>query len=140
MDSTDNTDKMDIDVINFKLEKAERVYKSAGVMLRDGDYESAVNRAYYCVFHTICALLLLDGKSYKEHSAVLAEFNKNYLRFGVFTEFSFKMVNALSDARNKSDYTDMFYMTAEKANGYIVDAKLIHDAIKTYIRNRIKNL
>ncbi len=41
-----------------KLEVAERLFNS-------GDYEDAVSRAYYAVYHMTQALLLTEGKGQK---------------------------------------------------------------------------
>lgn len=46
----------------------------------DHDYASANNRAYYCIFHAMRAVLALDGEDYKKHSAVIARFTLNYLK------------------------------------------------------------
>lgn len=41
------------------LAKAQRYLRSAELLIRDSDYESAVSRAYYGVFHAAKALLMV---------------------------------------------------------------------------------
>lgn len=42
-----------IDLSKYRLERAEEMLKTARRDLDAGDYASANNRAYYCVFHAI---------------------------------------------------------------------------------------
>ena len=125
------------EIAEYNIAKSHRVYETALLTFKDGDYNSSINRAYYAVFHMICAVLILEGKSYKEHSDVLAEFNRFYLKDKIFTEFSYKMIEKLSRARNNSDYTDMFWASADETIVQLENAKIICDAIEPYIKNRI---
>jgi len=43
------------------VRKSERALKSAGLALRDGDYDTAVNRSYYAMFDIVRAALLRTG-------------------------------------------------------------------------------
>lgn len=61
-----------IDLSRYRLEKASEMYAAALRDLREQDYASANNRAYYCIFHAMRAVLALDGEDYKKHSAVMA--------------------------------------------------------------------
>ena len=44
---------------------------------------------------------------------------------------------SLSDARNNSDYTDMFWASEQEAKEQLDNAKLICDVIEPYINARI---
>lgn len=69
-----------IDLSRFRLEKAAEMLDAAKRDFREADYASANNRAYYCIFHAMRALLALDGEDYRKHSAVIARFTMNYLK------------------------------------------------------------
>jgi len=45
----------------YRLEQAERCLKSSKTLLSDEDYKGAVNRSYYCVFHSMRSVLALEG-------------------------------------------------------------------------------
>jgi len=71
-----------------RLVKAQRYLRSAELLMRDGDYESAVSRAYYGVLHAAKALLITYGRSevegWKTHLQVLntcAHENRRYTWF-----------------------------------------------------------
>ena len=61
-----------IDLSKYRLERAGEMLKTARRDLDAGDYASANNRAYYCVFHAMRATLALTGEDYKKHSGVIS--------------------------------------------------------------------
>ena len=50
----------------YRLERAGEMLKTARRDLDAGDYASANNRAYYCIFHAMRATLALTGEDYKK--------------------------------------------------------------------------
>jgi len=48
--------------------------------MENEDYASANNRAYYSIFHAMRAVLALEQKDFKKHSAVIAQFTQSYLK------------------------------------------------------------
>lgn len=58
-----------------RLTKAQRYLRSAELLMRDGDHESVVSRAYYGVLHAAKALLAAYGRpeaeGWKTHRQVL---------------------------------------------------------------------
>lgn len=72
------------DLVRYRIETAKSDLKSADILLKEGEYRGANNRAYYAIYHAISAVHALDGKSYKRHKDTLANFNKNYVRTEIF--------------------------------------------------------
>lgn len=68
------------DLSKYRLEKARDMLASAQRDCEAEDYASANNRAYYCIFHAIRAVLALDGLDFKKHSMVIATFGQRYLK------------------------------------------------------------
>jgi uncharacterized protein len=64
------------------LEKAMRSQKAAAKLLKNGDVDFAASRAYYSLFYTAEALLLSRGLSFSSHSAVIANFGKEFAKTG----------------------------------------------------------
>jgi len=91
-------------LIKLWLEKADDALGSAKLELAAGHLSFSVNRLYYCCFYAVTALLLKDGKQFARHSAVMSEFNKNYVKTGkVNAEWS-KFYQKLFDDRQEGDY------------------------------------
>ena len=73
---------------------------------------TANNRAYYSVFHSMRAVLALDEVDFKKHSGVIAYFRENYIKTKIFDRSCSDIISSTCLIRNKSDYYD-FYI-AEK--------------------------
>ena len=53
------------DLSVYRLNKANEMLLSADRDMCAGDFASANNRAYYAVFHSMRAVLAMDGEDYK---------------------------------------------------------------------------
>ncbi len=60
------------------LSRARRYIKSAKLLIKDGDHESAVSRVYYAMFYSVEALLLTKGLSFSSHKAVISTFGQHF--------------------------------------------------------------
>ena len=124
------------DLSKYRLQKAEEMLASARRDMEAQDYASANNRAYYCIFHAMRAVLALDGEDYKKHSAVISRFTLNYLRTDVFPRDYGKLITNASLIRNRSDYED-FYICSVSDTEALMDgaAALLHD-VREYLQKR----
>ena len=125
-----------IDLSRYRMEKAGEMYAAALRDLREQDYASANNRAYYCIFHAMRAVLALDGEDYKKHSAVIARFTLNYLKTDLLPrDFGTLIANAAL-IRNRSDYEDFYICSVEDTNRLVEGAQRFLDDVRKYINTR----
>ena len=61
------------DLSAYRLGKAYEMLLSADRDMSAGDYASANNRAYYSVFHSMRAVLAMDGEFYRAVEAYLKQ-------------------------------------------------------------------
>ncbi len=106
-----------IDLSRYRLQKAKEMLVSAKRDMDAEDYASANNRAYYAVFHTMRAVLALDGEDYKKHSAVIARFTLNYLKPEILPREYSKLISNASLIRNRNDYEDFYICSVADTNG-----------------------
>lgn len=92
-----------VDLSKYRLTKAEETLETAKRDMNAEDYASANNRAYYCIFHAMRAVIALDGEDYKKHSAVIARFTMNYLKTEILSREYGKLISNASLIRNRSD-------------------------------------
>ena len=92
----------------YRYEKAQNNLRSARILLENGDYVSANNRAYYAIFHAIRSVLALDQFDSKKHSGVISEFRLKYIKTGILPKELSDMIGSAFEIRNDSDYEDMF--------------------------------
>lgn len=110
-------DSLDIgtqmDVARHRIQVAKEDLETANLTFTAGKYRGANNRAYYSIYHTICAVLAKEGVSFKRHKDTLSYFNKNYIHPDVFPrELGRKIVKA-EEIRHASDY-DTFYIASKE--------------------------
>ena len=55
-----------IELSKYRLAKSAEMLETARRDLHADDYASANNRAYYCIFHAMRAVLALDGVDHKK--------------------------------------------------------------------------
>ena len=110
-DSLDVGTKMD--VVRHRLNVAREDLDTANLTFEAGQYRAVNNRAYYSIFHSICAVLAKEGVAIKRHKDTLSYFNKNYVQPEIFPrELGRKIVKA-EEIRHASDY-DTFYIASKE--------------------------
>lgn len=125
-----------IDLSRYRLDKASEMLTTAQRDMDAEDYASANNRAYYCIFHAMRAVLALDGEDYKKHSAVIARFTVNYLKTEILPRDYGKLISNASLIRNRSDYEDFYICSIEDTQRLIEGAKDFYNAISDHLHRR----
>lgn len=62
----------EIDVARHRLNVAREDLETANLTFEAGQYRAANNRAYYSIFHTICAILAKERIAFKRHKDTLS--------------------------------------------------------------------
>jgi uncharacterized protein (UPF0332 family) len=117
------------------LQKAHRNIRSAKLLLADGDYDTAVSRAYYAMFYIAEALLLSRGLAYSKHSAVIAAFGREFAKAGVLPPQFHAHLRAASEARNISDYQLASHVTEEDTVRHISRAEELFTAGEAFLKS-----
>ena len=87
---------------HFKV--AHRFLKTARLSLEDGDLRTAVDRAYYAMFHTAQAALKAKGVKTRTHRGVLRQFSQEYVLKGEVDVELGKQLRRAFSLRQLSDY------------------------------------
>ena len=72
------------DLIEHRFRIAKEDLDTAYLLLNAEQYRGANNRAYYSIYHTIDAILSVEGIAFKRHKDTLAYFNKQYIATEIF--------------------------------------------------------
>lgn len=110
-------------LIQGYIEKAEKKLEVAEKLLNSGDYEDAVSRAYYAVYHMTQALLLTEGERAETHKGAVTLFGLLFVKTGKFNRNFGKYLANLKDDRESGDYEVFSYMDRETAEASIKEAK-----------------
>lgn len=121
--------------IRFRLDKARDCLKSAELLLSVGAYADSTNRSYYCIFHSMRAVLIVDGFSSKTHAGNITEFRRRYIKTGIFPiEFSDIIASAF-ETRNDSDYEDFYIVSRDEGSQQTQNARIFLKAMETYLES-----
>jgi uncharacterized protein (UPF0332 family) len=117
------------------MQKAEKKLVVAKKLLKSGDYEDAVSRAYYAVYHAAQALLLTEGEKAETHKGVVTLFGLLFVKTGKFSKNIGKYIANLKDDRESGDYEIFSYVDRESAETAVSEAREFIKEAKEYLQN-----
>jgi uncharacterized protein (UPF0332 family) len=130
--------KDSFELSKYRLEKAKEDLHTAIENLENAHFSASVNRAYYCIFHTMRAILALDGLDSKKHSGVIAYFRQSYLKTNLFDKLYSEIIGLAFEMRNRNDYDDFVVIARDEVDKLIANAKLFLEAVEAHLENRWK--
>ncbi|MDO9288469.1 MAG: HEPN domain-containing protein [Thermodesulfovibrionales bacterium] len=122
------------ELIKGYIEKAEKKLNVAKKLLESKDYEDAVSRAYYAVYHVAQALLLTEGQRAETHKGVVTLFGLLFVKTGKFSRNMGKHLANLKDDRESGDYEVFSFIDRETADTALKEAKEFLFEGKKYLR------
>ena len=72
------------DLVKYRLDAATEKLKSSKILLDNGQYKDSIGRSYYALFTAVRAVLSLERVDYANHAGVIAHFQKEYIKTGLF--------------------------------------------------------
>lgn len=127
------------DLARYRIETAKSNLKSAEILFSAGEYKSANNRAYYAIFHAINAVHALTGEAYKRHKDAIGNFNKKYVKTGIFPRDIGRKIGEAEEIRHASDYDDFYIASKEETSRQISVAAEFIGMVERYCREYFEN-
>jgi uncharacterized protein (UPF0332 family) len=115
--------------------------KEARVALADAEFLSVsgrssmsiVNRAYYAMFYAVLALAQLRGELPSKHSGVIAMFDREFVRTGIFPREMSKRFHAAFEKRQSSDYQVAQSIGPEETTEMLVHARAFVESVSKWV-------
>lgn len=85
----------------YRFETSLEALSDAKIMYENERYKNTLNRAYYAIFHAIRSVNALSGFDSSKHSGVIAYFNQNYVKEGVFSKELSKIIRMASKTEKR---------------------------------------
>ncbi len=126
-------DESRVALAKYRFEKATELLTDAKMLLQRESYKSGNNRAYYCIFHAMRAVLALDGVDFKKHSGVIQFFIRDHVKTGHFDVSASEIVLSASRIRNASDYDDFYIASKREAEDQVKNAEAFLNMVKEYL-------
>jgi uncharacterized protein (UPF0332 family) len=120
------------DYIARLMAKADESLDAAQSLLAGGHDAFAASRTYYAMFYAAEAALLKKGLSFSKHAAVMAEFNRVFVKGGVFAPEMFKALQLGFDMRSQGDYS-VLPVPRERAEGLLGKAREFVAAVEAFL-------
>lgn len=120
------------DLMLYRLENAKSDLKSAKILFAAEEYKAANNRAYYAIFHALNAVHALSGAAYKRHKDAIGNFNKDYVKTGIFPREIGRKIGEAEEIRHASDYDDFYIASKEESERQIAVAEEFLSLIEKY--------
>ena len=124
------------DLSGYRYEKAVSNIRVAKMLYASGNYDVALNRAYYAAFDAMRAVNALDGFDSSKHSGVIAHFNQEYVKTGKFPSTTSGIIRKASRLREKSDYEDFYEPDKEETSDAIMDVEVFLNDVKAYLKQQ----
>ena len=122
------------ELVKGYLQKAEGKLEVAKKLFVTSDYEDAVSRAYYAVYHVTQALLLTEGERAETHKGVIILFSLLFIKTGKFSKNLGKFLANLKDERENGDYEVFSYIDRETAEIALREAEEFMKESKLYLK------
>lgn len=124
----------------YRLEKAERLLNDASLLLREGRWESSVNRSYYSALSAAKAILILFGIDPKTHEGVKTMLNKKLVLEGLVHKEYGKWFRGLSLEREDADYADYVIIDSSDGEDAFKEASIFLEKIREIISQIVQQI
>lgn len=124
--------------MKYRLDNAKEKLESAKLLLDAGKYRDSIGRSYYAIFTAVRAVLANDKVDFSKHSGVIAYFQKEYIKTGIFDVKYSKYLQNAFQIRNSCDYDDFFIASKQDAEEQYNRASEFYEGIQNYLLNRDK--
>jgi uncharacterized protein (UPF0332 family) len=121
-------------LIEYRLNEAEEAFKDAELLFAAGRHRSAANRMYYAAFYSAMAALLTKHLEYSKHSAVIAFFDKEFIRTGTLPKEYSRTLHRAFNERQQDDYMPFVEMDPDELKQLLKDVRDVVNGIAAYIK------
>ncbi len=79
------------------------------------------------------AVHALSGFDSGKHSGIISEFQRMYIKTGIFDKECSIIIKTASEIRNDSDYEDFYITFREEASEQLASARVFVDKVEEYL-------
>lgn len=120
-------------LVKYRLRNSAEKLESAELLLDAGKYKDSIGRSYYAIFSAVRAVLANDKVDFSKHAGVIAYFQREYIKKGIFAKKYSQYLQSAFQIRNSCDYDDFFIASKQDAEEQYQKAKEFQQIIKNYL-------
>lgn len=125
-----------VELSKYRYNSGIEALADAQLMFDNERYKNALNRAYYAIFYGIRAVNILNEFDSSKHSGVIAYFNQNFVKSGLFSKEASKIIKLAYENREKADYLDFYIASKNEARKQIERASFFLNMIRHYLNEK----
>ena len=122
-------------LLQYRIQQAHETLREATILQNETAFRGAVNRAYYAMFYALLALLATKQLGTSKHSGVLALFDREFVKTGIFPKELSRNLRLAFNLRQTHDYGEMLEIDQETVDRTLVDAEAFVAAIESYLHS-----
>jgi uncharacterized protein (UPF0332 family) len=120
-------------LIRYRLEQAKEALRDGELLLNADRHRSAANRLYYAAFYAALAALLTKRLEFSRHSAVIASFDKEFIRTGVLPKEYSRTLHRAFNERQQDDYMPFVEIDPDELSQLLADVRNMVVGVTAYI-------
>ncbi|MEN6336358.1 MAG: HEPN domain-containing protein [Phycisphaerales bacterium] len=120
-------------LIRYRLEQANEALRDGELLLNADRHRSAANRLYYAAFYAALAALLTKRLEFSRHSAVIASFDKEFIRTGVLPKEYSRTLHRAFNERQQDDYMPFVEIDPDELSQLLADVRNMVVGVTAYI-------
>lgn len=121
-------------LIAYRLLQAKESLQDAKILLKaKGSFRSVINRAYYAMFYSLLALYARKGMGTSKHAGVIAIFDREYVKAGIFSKEMSRNLHRAFYLRQDSDYKEFSLLSREETREILTGAGIFFNSIANYL-------
>ena len=122
-------------VIAYRMGRARETLQDAQLLFRNGGSpESIINRAYYAIFYATLALMAEQGINLSRHSSVIARFDQDFVKSGLFPKSMSRILHRAFYLRQFGDHREMLNLTSQQAEEILRDTEQFLRTVEAYFQ------
>ena len=126
-----------LELARYRLGQARETLHEAEVLIQEQSWRGAVNRAYYAMFYSVLALAVTRQISTSRHSGVIAFFDREFVKTGVFPKDLSRKLHFAFDRRQVQDYGEFTTLDENSAGDTLANARDFVYAVETYLQSSV---
>jgi uncharacterized protein (UPF0332 family) len=123
------------ELVTYRLRQAQETLQEAEKLHQASLWRGSINRAYYAMFYAVLALAVLRQQATSKHSGVIAFFDREYVKTGIFERGLSRSLHQAFESRHRSDYGEIFEVSESEAKQCVLEAQSFVHTVKKYIES-----
>lgn len=107
------------------------------LLLSQGFFSGAVDRAYYAVFHLTQALLAFSGLEFSSHQEVISAFGREFAKTKKIDPKYHKILRRAFDSRVIADYDIEAVIDRQTAEDVIAECRVFIEDVGRYLESKM---